>query len=777
MISNNVDTVFALDTSASTSSMSAYWQRVDTKFQQYKSKNTVYIAWDKTAKVISEKDVQREISKRGTISGGDTLPDVLAKMLKDMKFNGKLVLITDGQIDGRSVEKTDGQLNGWSFSHVDIELIGKNLDLSVTSPFTRSTNYQIHMNGEKLSSGNSSIPIELDKYQTIENFLAGYEELYSLIVVQNMGKLNEALRDNILKLQKTLLSECAQKNTSSQESPLSASLKNGDYAGSIRLVKSLTSQSLGDSLPSEISGKIQKLIQACTSRGSYSVSLLNNARVQRADDTKPVESDQIEQLDTSGEAFECPVFYEQDTPALLIAKCPPILDGEAKELVDQICTCPLYLLNNRPLVEKLIAAIDHPIGCFSIKYNNGVFEDSPMTRTKIMGAVPLGLEKSHVKAGNWTLSRLFTGGKMIGNTQLWAAVLYFVIKENVSYLNQNAEFMKSLEDNLVYRLENYSSYIGLSGLAEYPLVKVPVSQAIFYCVVSADIYCEDKIEQDRLRALSGVSRYLTSIMDILKYPYQKEFTQNRLRIFQAWNYLMSNKFQIDSVKDLIRAQYQNHLYLESKSSYIFLDGSLEQGGITAPVLPLPLSKLSVPELIYLSSKVSIHDKVNSVVLPRQLPVTNVDPPPVKYHYCYQKTYKKGAVELCPLTFRPYTFDRVKHIVWEQSAIQEFGSLDKVLSMTRFYLAYIETEKTIPTRDQFLFYCYNREKNSERHRDTLPICIIDMFTHIESLFDTAIIALSLHLKRDITPSEIAQRGQASANKVDREVIEKNWIPEK
>lgn len=65
---------------------------------------------------------------------------------------------------------------------------------------------------------------------------------------------------------------------------------------------------------------------------------------------------------------------------------------------------------------------------------------SPLTRKKLIGGVPLGATEEHVKAANWSLFQLATGGKRLGNPNFWNFFLVLLIRNticNSNYLYEN----------------------------------------------------------------------------------------------------------------------------------------------------------------------------------------------------------------------------------------------------------------------------------------------------------------------------------------------------
>jgi hypothetical protein len=52
---------------------------------------------------------------------------------------------------------------------------------------------------------------------------------------------------------------------------------------------------------------------------------------------------------------------------------------------------------------------------------------NPFTQAKLLGSIPLGSHHSHVKVGNHTIAKLITGGKILGNLNMYYAVIWHLI--------------------------------------------------------------------------------------------------------------------------------------------------------------------------------------------------------------------------------------------------------------------------------------------------------------------------------------------------------------
>lgn len=53
---------------------------------------------------------------------------------------------------------------------------------------------------------------------------------------------------------------------------------------------------------------------------------------------------------------------------------------------------------------------------------------NPFTQNRLLGSIPLGTHQSHVKVGNYTIAKLISGGKILGNLNMYYAVVWHLIK-------------------------------------------------------------------------------------------------------------------------------------------------------------------------------------------------------------------------------------------------------------------------------------------------------------------------------------------------------------
>jgi len=61
---------------------------------------------------------------------------------------------------------------------------------------------------------------------------------------------------------------------------------------------------------------------------------------------------------------------------------------------------------------------------------------NPFTQNRLLGAIPLGNHHSHVTVANYTIAKMVAGGKIMGNLNMYYAVIWYLINEGeVEYLN------------------------------------------------------------------------------------------------------------------------------------------------------------------------------------------------------------------------------------------------------------------------------------------------------------------------------------------------------
>jgi hypothetical protein len=777
----------AVDYSGSTGGCANYWDAVSNIVSNVipKGANTNYLLWDSSYVMVDFNKLIDNCKKR-TGNGGTSPDEVLKYMTKTMPGEEIVLhLFTDGQVGQGNVAACDALIKKHEISfkkvYVHFYNTGGAINLSVSAPFTRKCAFEIYIDGKSTAEGNSREEVDLRQWEDLTYFLENYEKLRGNITMQNLGIMNNDLRNQLLELKKKLLAAYVKRGfDSTSEKPLMNALNSGDYARALNEVNSLVVayQSKMDG-PKLIEKAIGDMITACTSPGNFSFDLIKGSRAERADMVTDMPAEQVEEVLASEKTFECPIMLDTDVPALLIAKPQlPILAGLEKDVVDDIINCPLNLWKYNDLVVKVAELLDHPVGCQSLK--GGLFETSPLTRRELVGAVTLGAADDHCKATNWTLAQVFSGGKLLGNPDLWTVLVYYIAKKRVNYLSENEELMNSFGNHLKYRLMKHKTNLGLSGLPDFPLIKVPVGAALWYCVASGDIYAEKNHAQDRLRAFGGIGEIFVHMLDVLGLPYDKEYTHDRLKLLRVFGWMMSQKLNKAKLVDLIRSYYQNHIYLVGKERFIFLDGpEPAERNPKAPTLPEFTQGIPFEVLVTLSNLIDPLKKSGDVIIEKYVAPTRIH---FKKNYGYPTNWnkeqifeKEQKVKICPLTFRPYFIDPVKNKHWELCVEETWECpLDKMISLKNYYIRFVIENLKFPTREELIEYLYDKQRNKESNAmDTLPQYAEIFVDHMILNMEAAMKAHHEKLGVEVTPEKFKQIVERSRSRELREQIEKEW----
>ena len=191
----------------------------------------------------------------------------------------------------------------------------------------------------------------------------------------------------------------------------------------------------------------------------FDIDEIQSFQVLTASKAQEVDTMELEDIPSSIEhsKFECPISMENEVdPAILITipeefikngKFIPLLVGFDKNQTENIISCPYNALNNDDFLKKFIKCIDHAISLKQIREAEKIghpLNISPFTRKKILGILPLGESMEHIKAANWTLMQLISGGKNLGDRNLWFSIIWLLVKKKIiPYLNDVEEFFKS----------------------------------------------------------------------------------------------------------------------------------------------------------------------------------------------------------------------------------------------------------------------------------------------------------------------------------------------
>jgi hypothetical protein len=162
-------------------------------------------------------------------------------------------------------------------------------------------------------------------------------------------------------------------------------------------------------------------------RGQYSLGEIKSNKMATAQNAVAGEIDKDQELaDLSKNPIECPIIMDEDVPQILIDECQPFLLGVEKAIVDDINACPLRILNYPALKAKFKARLSNFTG---VKYCDKL-KKNPFTQNRLLGAIPLGTHKSHITVGNHTIAKMVSDGKVMGNLNMYLAVIWVLVSED-----------------------------------------------------------------------------------------------------------------------------------------------------------------------------------------------------------------------------------------------------------------------------------------------------------------------------------------------------------
>jgi len=720
--------------------------------------------WDTSVKEVSRTDALARCANKS--GGGGTDPTCVAQKppLKSEKIN--LVLVTDGQIDAGSVANCDRVLNNRPFASVEVNFLntGGQMNLSVSAPFTRKADkVKINVGDEVLASGSTTQAIDLKKYYgKPEEFMNDAEAILKQVVLQSLGKNNQALRNEFLELQKNLLATLAKNNSAGGEyGKLRDILKAGHYDPAITMIKTLVLNA-DSSVGKKIEAVIQELINQCSGSTNFSFDLLQPGRLTRAMPVKAVATEELPEEENHTK-FECPILLDDGSaPVLCIKQGAPVFEGLEKNYLDSLMTSPLMMLDNPELVQKLIGRLDHLVSLAAFKelLKQSALVKSPITRDPISSIVSVGSEKTHLKATNFALADLFFGKKLVGQPELWLAVLYFALQK-VEYLRENKEFMGAYTKSMVQRMETKNTNITLTGLPVDPLIKTPIDIAVWYCVVSPHVVGNTSPVDDarnRLRSFGNAAKYLVELVELFGYPYDKAWTLHQMKRYKAFWWMMKEEKDHSDWRMKLRAQWQNSLTL-SDGTLVMLDGIAGDKKPALPNFEIPLE-----ELVGLSKLVDQNKKTNDVQIPSKLDIAI--PKPVT-NYCYPDNLSDedalSPTPICPQTYRPYTVDRKQKLHWKICTEKRWGPLDKQISNYNYFIRYVHEMDDFPTQEEFIKYTASKQANRESNAmDTLPK---KQVLFVKKMFEDFEEVLGKNLA-NVTSHDFKVRTYQSMREVDR-----------
>jgi hypothetical protein len=336
------------------------------------------------------------------------------------------------------------------------------------------------------------------------------------------------------------------------------------------------------------------------------------------------------------------------------------------------------------------------------------------------------------------LSHTGSTGKLLGNVDLWYAVLWLAIEKGIPGTNYLQPILPQLRKQMEFRLIHHKTYASLQGLPEYVTTLLPLRVAIWYVLASPvlrlppskdplrkHIWYVDELEQimtlANIKVQLPASTYnyypqlkgMLSIMDLYKKDIKRyKYIIHLIRLFYQ------NSIKIDY--SLIGEDMNNtELY---EFDRIPIDGVPEPDTILEKEiydqLPKPLRCLDVPTLYTLLQCIESSDSM--------IPTTILPVPDAVIEWAYElRTYPRTIVPICMKTCRPYYVSNNR--TWSIEAEEVFGikQKDMISIAKRFAEFVIKYERYPRNPTELLLFTFHRTTSSQSSKPhtTLPYQII------------------------------------------------------
>lgn len=762
-------TVLAVDNSGSTGGRKNYHDY----YTKLITNEQTYMLWNTSATVVTLKQLNENAKKNH--GDGGTCPQVVATLLKN---GDNVIIVTDGQVGDSDVQECVRILTGMSFNNVKIHFVntGGKMNLSVSAPFIRNCQeFELLVDGVSNSSGSTQkIMHMLDSITSPEEFLANYATINASVVAMTMGAgEHKPLHDKICNLNKGIQQELAKRNSVGSDWKTLQELCKTDNSSALKMLQGMISGA-NKNIAKDIHDKIQHLLEQCKGKSNYSFDLMQAGRLTRAAETKQSDLDETkEELadeDHSGN-FPCPITCDDDIAWLLFNDGPAVFSDLVNDLtkkgyLDALMTNPLLALENKDFVDKLKNLLDHPVGQ-QASLKSYV---SPYTRKTVSCAVTCGKTSSHNKATNYALARVFFGNKLVGNPDLWLAVVYFVTLQ-VNHLASNDDFMKEFREYLTWRFETNQSFITLSALSVIePIMKAPVSVAVFYCVNSWLLMPQNSTEdaaENRFRGFGSTRGHLMNLLDVMGYKFDRTRCEHMSLLWNAFSWMMNQEKDNKPWKTLVTALVQHWTRL-SDGTVLLLDGK----STTKPQELDFMKNLCLEEVFALVKLVDRSKTTNVVMVQEKLPDNCV--PKFQWNFGYSQDekneFKYDDALICPKTFRPWTYDRKSGKHWIESAEERSHCLLKnQLSIKKYFIDYVCQKSKYSTKEELLVYLADRVSNREENKfNTLPNKVLE---YVDENYVAYEKVLGKNFS-DVSVADFMKVTEMSRNREVREKMEKD-----
>jgi hypothetical protein len=315
-----------------------------------------------------------------------------------------------------------------------------------------------------------------------------------------------------------------------------------------------------------------------------------------------------------------------------------------------------------------------------VKYSDKL-RKNPFTQNRLLGAIPLGTHRSHVTVGNHTIAKLVSGGKVMGNLNLYFAVVWILVHED------EIEFLKpikaNLTEHLLHRLTTSNTMASMCGLSQFLSTQISTDIAVWYCVSSG--FLNQPTEKDTFRFHLFDIDHMLKIVKALQYPLHPGFTRHYLRTRALFYFLdkfkRSSLHQRRALKTLFRGLYQRGFFIDTSnftakfrevevcSEFIPIDGAADEAQVEVVRKRLPAfcAGLTNEDLLYVWGLLDEHKLFSDIFLDYNVVVPAL--PAAECNWKFGLEQFEHEVQIHPRTLRPVSV--VEGESWEQHALSVF----------------------------------------------------------------------------------------------------------
>lgn len=807
-IEHNSKKCFAIDYSGSTSGEKFYHNNVKVILDKKFKEGDDIIIWDSNAKFISYNEYM-EINKNRKGSGGTSPNSIFSVFTKGNTHYSDFILITDGEVDQYDVEKCDQEFeknkNKLMYDYAEVYLIGRknSTNLSVACPFTRSCASKTILKSPEETEDKVITEISLDDLKIAEKvssistegeFNFNFESLKKACIVRLIGTNGDVeLRKALLLMQKRIIQNNAKENQSLlKEEKIDTLLKDKKFEEAKNELYNCFQTIDGD-----FSKKINLLIRMSDGaiKQIFNIDEIQSFQAITATNAKEVDTMKLEDIPSSIEhsKFECPISMENEVdPAILVTvpeefikngKIVPLLVGFDKLQTENIISCPYNALYNKEFMEKFNKCIDHAISLKQIREaekSGHPFVTSPMTRRKIIGIIPLGESPDHVKAADWTLMQLISGGKNLGDRNIWLSIIWLLVKRKTfPYLSDIEDFLRA---QVLYRFRSNKTSISLSGLGNLPQKKVGYATAAWACLMS--IYLIPKIPRNCNLLLVHLFHYkeLVEIVNLFDYKLQDDFEKIVQRILclasmmtffkKNVNLLPFYKMGISQATILVNVPEDSPMKSGGLVGELFLpiDGEINEDIRQKCLEKLPEicrnsiknNLITIDELAFVMNYIDTQKNLSDIEFEKLVQIKEIPKCKIYENWKnYHEKYDLEEVKICPKTMRPYY--KIQNETWIDCLGKKLNISRPYLSLNCDYGRFVSQYLKYPTLEEFTLYAYRKYALNSKVYNTLPIKIALI---CKSAMDDFVPVI-----KDVKPEEFAKLFKDSAPIETRMKIEK------